>query len=110
MGTNYAPLVADSLPFFNKRDFMTSFSDSNEADIIEAFNSISSYFDDLLKVSKINVGLKSLSQQGLSEPEFYSVLVYKFKKIMGRTDQFRNFIHCQKRICFDLNAMRLSAC
>ena len=24
--------------------------------------------------------------QGLSEPEFYGDLVYKFKKIMGRTD------------------------
>ena len=33
-----------------------------------------------------NVGLKSLLHQGLSEPEFYSDLVYKFKKNMGRTD------------------------
>ena len=28
-------------------------------------------------VSKFNVGLKSLLQQGLSEPEFYGDLVYK---------------------------------
>ena len=43
-------------------------------------------------ISKFNVGLKSLLHQGLSEPEFYGDLVYKFKKIMGRTDfshQFR---------------------
>ena len=42
-------------------------------------------------VSKFNVGLNSLLQ-GLSEPEFYDGSVYKFKKIMGRTDfsdQFR---------------------
>ena len=32
-------------------------------------------------VSKFNVGLKSLLQQGLSEPEFYGDLVYKFRKI-----------------------------
>ena len=31
-------------------------------------------------VSKFNVGLKSLLQQGLSEPEFYGDFVYKFRK------------------------------
>ena len=41
-------------------------------------------YDEL--VSKFNVGLKSLLHQGLSEPEFYGDLVYKVKKIMGRTD------------------------
>ena len=33
-------------------------------------------------VSKFNVGLKPLLHQGLSEPEFYGDLVYKFKKKM----------------------------
>ena len=37
-------------------------------------------------VSKFNVGLKTLLHQGLSEPEFYGDLVYKFKKIVGRAD------------------------
>ena len=37
-------------------------------------------------VSKFNVGLKTLLHQGLSEPEFYGDLVYKFKKIVHRTD------------------------
>ena len=37
-------------------------------------------------VSKFNVGLKPLLHQGLSEPVFYGDLVYKFKKLMGRTD------------------------
>ena len=43
-------------------------------------------------ISKFNVGLKSPLHQGLSEPEFYGDLVYKFKKIRGMTDfsdQFR---------------------
>ena len=35
-------------------------------------------------VSKFNVGLKTLLHKGLSEPEFYGDLVYKFKKIVGR--------------------------
>ena len=37
------------------------------------------YFD---IVSKYNVGLKTLLLQGLSEPEFYGDLVYKFRKII----------------------------
>ena len=32
-------------------------------------------------ISKFNVGLKSLLHQGLSEPEFYVNLVYKFKRL-----------------------------
>ena len=35
-------------------------------------------------VSKFKVGLKSLLQQGLSEPEFYGDLVYKLRKIVSR--------------------------
>ena len=37
-------------------------------------------------ISKLNVGLKSLLNQCLSEPEFYGNLVYKLKKIRGLTD------------------------
>ena len=62
--------------------------------------------------SKFNVGLKHLLHQCLSEPDFYGDLVYKFKKIMGRTDfsdQFRKIIIRQKRIGHDLNVMRQSA-
>ena len=43
MGTNYAPLVGDLFLFCYERDFMTSLSDDNQADIIEAFNSTSRY-------------------------------------------------------------------
>ena len=56
-------------------------------------------------VSKFDIGLKSLLCQGLSEPEFYGDLVYKFKKIMGRTDQFRKIIIRHKRIGYDFNVM-----
>ena len=37
-------------------------------------------------VSKYNVGLKTLLLEGLSEPEFYGDLVYKFRKIIGKND------------------------
>ena len=64
-------------------------------------------------VSKFNVGLKTLLHQGLSEPEFYSDLVYKFKKFVGRadfSDLFRKIIVRYKRIGYNINIMRQSAC
>ena len=64
-------------------------------------------------ILKFNVGLKSLLHQGLSEPEFYDDLVYNFKKIRGMTDfsdQFRKIIMHYKRLGYDLNVMRQSAC
>ena len=56
-------------------------------------------------VSKFNVGLKTLLHQGLSEPEFYGDLVYKFKNIVGRVDfcdQFRKIIVRYKRIGYNI--------
>ena len=50
MGTICAPLVAYLFLFCYERDFMTSLSDDNKADIIEAFNSTSRYLDDLLNI------------------------------------------------------------
>ena len=46
-------------------------------------------------------------------PELYGDLVYKFKKIRGMTDfsdQFRKIIMRYKRIGYNLNVMRQSAC
>ena len=51
---------------------------------------------------------KILLHQGLLKPESYYDLVYKFKKIIGRTDfsdKFRKIIICHKRIGYDLNVM-----
>ena len=63
--------------------------------------------------SKFKVGLKSLLQQGLSEPEFYGDLVYKLRKLVIRanfSDQLRKNIMCYKRIGYNINVMRQSAC
>ena len=57
-------------------------------------------------ISKYNVGF-------LSEPEFYGDLVYKFKKLIGSNDfsfQFRKIITRYRRIGYNLNVMRQSAC
>ena len=50
---------------------------------------------------------------GLSEPEFYGDLVYKFNKLIGNNEfsfQFRKIISRYRRIGYNLNVMRQSAC
>ena len=53
MGTNCAFLIADLFLLCYIRDFMTSISDGNQSDIIEAFNSTSRYLDDLLNIDNL---------------------------------------------------------
>ena len=53
MGTNCALLVADLFLFSYERDFMKSLSIDNQAGIIEAFNSVSKYLDDLLNIDNL---------------------------------------------------------
>ena len=55
-------------------------------------------------VSKFSVGLKTLLHQGLSEPEFYGDLVYKFKKIVGRADLSDQFI----KLSFVTNVLEIT--
>ena len=64
-------------------------------------------------VSKFDVGLKSLLQQGLSEPEFYGDLVYKFRKIYACNDfstQFRKILLRYKKIGYNINVIRQIMC
>ena len=64
-------------------------------------------------VSKYNVRLKTLLLQGLSEPEFYGDLVYKFRKIIGKNDfpyHFKKIIVRFKKIGYNINVMRQTAC
>ena len=60
-----------------------------------------------------SASLKTLLQQGLSEPEFYGDLVYRFRKIVGKSffsEQFRKLINLNKRIGYSLDIMRQTAC
>ena len=64
-------------------------------------------------MSKCNVGLKRLLQEGLSEPEFYGHLVYKFRKIIGKNDflyHFQKIIVCYKTIGYNIDVLRQTAC
>ena len=63
-------------------------------------------------LEKYSVSLKTLLQQGISEPEF-KVTVYRFRKIVGKSnfsEQFRKLINRYKRIGYSLDIMRQTAC
>ena len=53
MGTNCAPLVDDLFLFCHERDFMVSLSDDKQADITDAFNTTSRYFDDISNINNV---------------------------------------------------------
>ena len=64
-------------------------------------------------VAKCNISLKTLLQQGISEPEFCGDLVYRLRKIVGKysfSEQFRKLIDRYKRIGYSLDIMRQTAC
>ena len=57
--------------------------------------------------------IKTLLQQGISEPTFYVDLVYKFKRIVGNpnfSDQFEKIIKRYIKVGYNLDVMRQSAC
>ena len=59
-------------------------------------------------MSKYNAGLKTLLVQGLSEPEFNGNFVYKFGKIIGKTDfpyHFNNIIVRYKKIGYNIDVL-----
>ena len=64
-------------------------------------------------VSKYTVRLKTLLLEGLSEPEFYGDLVYKFRKIIGKNDfpyHFKKIIVRYKKIGYNVDVLQQTAC
>ena len=64
-------------------------------------------------MSKYNVGLKTLLLEGLSEPEFYGDLVYKFRKVIGKNDfpyHFKKIIVHYKKIGYNVDDLQQRAC
>ena len=64
-------------------------------------------------LEKYSVSLKTFLQQGISEPEFYGDLVYRFRKIVGKSnflEQFRKLINRYKRTGYSVDIMRQTAC
>ena len=64
-------------------------------------------------MSKYNIGLKTLLLQGLSEPQFFGDLVYKFRKIIGKNDfsyHFKKIIVRYKKTGYNIDALRQTTC
>ena len=65
-------------------------------------------------IVKYNIGLKTLLQRGISEPIFHGDLVHKFIRIVGKpynfSDQFKKIIKNNKKVRYNLDIMRQSAC
>ena len=64
-------------------------------------------------IVKYNICLKSLLQQGLSEPVFDGDVNYEFQRIVTKpnfSDQFKNIIKRYKRMGYSMDIMRQSAC
>ena len=59
-------------------------------------------------LSKYKIGLKTLLLEGLSEPEFYGDLVYKFRKIIGKNDfpyHFKKILVRYKKIGYNIDVL-----
>ena len=79
--------------------------------ILKAFSKF--YYRHSELIVKYNIGLKTLLQQGISEPIFYGDLVYKFKRIVGKpnfSDQFKKIVKRYIRVGYNMDIMRQSAC
>ena len=64
-------------------------------------------------IVKDTIGLKTLLQQGISEPIFYGDLIYEFKRIVGKpnlSDRFKKVVKRYIKVGYNLDAMRQSAC
>ena len=66
-------------------------------------------------LNALNIGLKTLLQQDISEPISYGDLVYKFKRIVGKpslSDEFKKIVkrYTCIRVGYNLDIMRQSAC
>ena len=56
--------------------------------------------------------MKTLILEGLSEPELYGDLVYKFRKIIGKNDfphHFKKIIVRYKKIGYNIDVLRQTA-
>ena len=64
-------------------------------------------------IVKYNIELKTLLQQGISEPIFYGNLVNKSKGIVGKpdfSDQFKKIVKRYIRVGYNLDIMQQSVC
>ena len=122
--TSYGVYVSQLIRFARASSNLTDFNYRNKAltakllrqgyryfKLRKAFSKFYRRHSALLE--KYSFSLKTLLQQDISEPEFYGDLVYRFRKIVGKSnfsEQFRKLINRYKRIGYSLDIMRQTAC
>ena len=97
LSTSYGVYISQLIRFARVSSYVADFNVRNKSGTVKLlqqsyrYHKLRKTFSKFYRrhyelVSKFNVGLKTLLHQGLSEPEFYGDLVYKFKIIVGRAD------------------------
>ena len=87
--TSYGVYISQLIRFARVSSHVDDFNARNKVLTAKLLRQIRKAFSKFYRrhfdiVSKYNVGLKTLLLEGLSEPEFYGDLVYKFRKIIGK--------------------------
>ena len=112
--TSYGVYISQLIRFARASSNLNDFNYRNKALTAKLLRQDYHYFKLRKAFSKLySVSLKTLLQQGISEPEFYGDLVYRFRKIIGKSnfsEQFRKLINRYKRIGYSLDIMRQTAC
>ena len=109
----FARLCSNVDDFNNRNLFLTAElkQDYRYDKIRKAFSKF--YYRHSELIVKYNIGLKTLLQQGISEPIFNDDFVYKFKRIVGKPnfrDQFIKIVKPYIRVGYNLDIMRQSVC
>ena len=115
--TSYGVYISQLIRFARASSNLNDFNYRNKALTAKLLRQGYRYFKLYRRHSalleKYSVSLKTLLQQGISALEFYGDLVYRFRKIVGKSnfsEQFRKLINRYKRIGYILDIMRQTAC
>ena len=119
--TSYGVYISQLIRFVRASSNLSDFSYRNKALTAKLLRQGYRYFKLHKKfyrrhsalIVKYSVSLKTLLQQGTSEPEFYGDLVYRFRIIVGKSNfskQFRKLIDRYERIGCSLDIVRRTAC
>ena len=122
--TSYGVYVSQLIRFARESSYVSAFNCQNKAltakllkqgyryhKLRQTFSKFYRRHSEL--VEKYNASLRKLLQQGISEPEFYGDLVYRIRKIVGKSnfsEQFRKLINRYKRIGYNPYVTRQTAC
>ena len=112
--TSYGVYISQLIRFARASSNLSDFNWRNKALTAKLHKAFSKFYRrHSALVEKYSVSLKTLLQQGISELIFYGDLVYRFRKIVGKSnflEQFRKQINRYKRFGYSLYIMRQTAC